>query len=115
MLYLEILGNLQEMARDEVKAMLELAGGKIVGQDYLFLKLDANGGAFPYLDRLGLAHEYGELIIEADSVGELLKKAGEAKWPIKGAFKVDTETMANCGHGFRPAAEARRCNPRTGV
>ena len=98
MLYIEILGNLPEMARDEVKAMLELAGGKIVGQDYLFLKLDADESAFPYLDRLGLAHEYGELIVEADSIEELLQKAKEVEWPIEGTFKVDTETMANCRH-----------------
>jgi tRNA (guanine10-N2)-dimethyltransferase len=98
MLYLEILGNLPEMAKDEVKAMLELAGGRIAGQDYLFLKLDAGEEAFPYLDRLGLAHEYGLLVVEADSVEELLKKAKETEWPIKGRFKVDTETMANCKH-----------------
>ncbi|NJE31409.1 TIGR01177 family methyltransferase [Thermococcus sp. 18S1] len=98
MLYLEILGNLPEMARDEVKAMLELAGGKIAGQDYLFLKLDADETAFPYLNRLGLSHEYGELIVEADSIEELLQKAEEVDWPIKGTFKVDTETMANCRH-----------------
>ncbi|WP_048147762.1 TIGR01177 family methyltransferase [Palaeococcus ferrophilus] len=99
MLYVEILGNLREMARDEVKAMLELAGGGIAGRDYLLLKLDAGEEAFPYLDRLGLAHEYGKLIIEADSVEELLERAGEVEWPIKGKFKVDTETMANCRHG----------------
>ena len=98
MLYVEILGNLPEMARDEVKAMLELADGEIAGQDYLFLKVDADEKAFPYLDRLGLAHEYGELIIEADSVDELLRKAKDINWPIKGTFKVDTETMANCRH-----------------
>ena len=98
MLYLEILGNLPEMARDEVKAMLELAGGEIAGRDYLFLKLDAGEEAFSYLDRLGLAHEYGKLIIEADSVDDLLRKAGEVEWPIEGTFKVDTETMANCRH-----------------
>lgn len=98
MLYVEILGNLPEMAWDEVRAMLELAGGRIANQDYLFLKLDAGEEAFPYLDRLGLAHEYGLLVVEADSVEELLDKAGEAEWPIKGTFKVDTETMANCGH-----------------
>ncbi len=98
MLYVEILGNLPEMARDEVRAMLELAGGEIVGQDYLFLKVEASEEAFPYLDRLGLAHEYGELIIEADSIEELLQKAREIEWPIKGTFKVDTETMANCRH-----------------
>ncbi|NJE61117.1 TIGR01177 family methyltransferase [Thermococcus sp. 21S7] len=96
MLYVEILGNLPEMARDEVKAMLELAGGRIAGQDYLFLKIDADERAFPYLNRLGLAHEYGELIVEADSIEELLRKAEEVEWPIKGTFKVDTETMANC-------------------
>ena len=96
MLYVEILGNLPEMARDEVKAMLELAGGRIAARDYLFLKLDAGEEAFPYLDRLGLAHEYGLLVVEADSVGELLRKAGEVEWPIEGTFKVDTETMANC-------------------
>ena len=98
MLYVEILGNLPEMARDEVRAMLELGGGRIAGRDYLFLKLDADEKAFPFLDRLGLAHEYGLLLIEAESVEELLQKAGEVEWPIKGAFKVDTETMANCGH-----------------
>ncbi|ASJ00680.1 TIGR01177 family methyltransferase [Thermococcus gorgonarius] len=98
MLYVEILGNLPEMARDEVKAMLELAGGEIAGQDYLFLKIDADEKAFPYLNRLGLAHEYGKLIVEADSIEELLEKAGEVEWPIKGTFKVDTETMANCSH-----------------
>ncbi|NJE02805.1 TIGR01177 family methyltransferase [Thermococcus sp. MV11] len=98
MLYLEILGNLPEMARDEVKAMLELAGGEIVNQDYLFLKINADEGAFPYLDRLGLAHEYGILMVEADSVEELLDKAREVEWPIRGTFKVDTETMANCRH-----------------
>ncbi|WP_099212495.1 TIGR01177 family methyltransferase [Thermococcus henrietii] len=98
MLYVEILGNLPEMARDEVKAMLELGGGKIVGQDYLFLKVDASERAFPFLDRLGLAHEYGELLVEAESVDELLRKAREVEWPIEGTFKVDTETMANCRH-----------------
>ncbi len=98
MLYLEILGNLPEMARDEVRAMLELAGGRIANQDYLFLKLDAGEEAFPYLDRLGLAHEYGLLVVEADSVEELLEKAKEVEWPIRDRFKVDTETMANCGH-----------------
>ncbi|ASJ04776.1 TIGR01177 family methyltransferase [Thermococcus barossii] len=98
MLYLEILGNLPDMAKDEVKAMLELAGGEIVNQDYLFLKINADERAFPYLDRLGLAHEYGMLIVEADSVEELLDKAREVEWPIKGTFKVDTETMANCRH-----------------
>ncbi|NJE47728.1 TIGR01177 family methyltransferase [Thermococcus sp. GR7] len=96
MLYLEILGNLPEMARDEVKAMLELSGGEIAGQDYLFLKLDADKRAFPYLNRLGLSHEYGELLIEANSLEELLEKAKEIEWPISGTFKVDTETMANC-------------------
>ena len=96
MLYVEILGNLPEMARDEVKAMLELAGGRIAARDYLFLKLEAGEEAFPYLDRLGLAHEYGLLVVEADSVGELLRKVGEVEWPIEGTFKVDTETMANC-------------------
>ncbi|MDV3103708.1 TIGR01177 family methyltransferase [Thermococcus waiotapuensis] len=96
MLYVEILGNIPEMARDEVRAMLELAGGKITGQDYLFLKIDADEKAFPYLNRLGLAHEYGELIVEADSVEELLEKAGKEEWPIRGTFKVETETMANC-------------------
>ncbi|AHL22313.1 TIGR01177 family methyltransferase [Thermococcus nautili] len=98
MLYVEILGNLPEMARDEVKAMLELGGGKIVGQDYLFLKVDAPERAFLFLDRLGLAHEYGELLVEAESVDELLRKAREVDWPIEGTFKVDTETMANCRH-----------------
>ncbi|ASJ09412.1 tRNA (guanine-N2)-dimethyltransferase [Thermococcus siculi] len=98
MLYLEILGNLPEMARDEAKAMLELAGGEIAGQDYLFLKLDAGEEAFPCLDRLSLAHEYGELVVEADSIEELLEKAREVEWPIRGTFKVDTETMANCRH-----------------
>ena len=98
MLYLEILGNLPEMARDEVKAMLELAGGRIAAQDYLLLKLDAGEEALPFLDRLGLAHEYGELIVEADSIEELLEKAKGVEWPIRGKFKVDTETMANCRH-----------------
>jgi len=98
MLYVEILGSLPEMARDEVKAMLELGGGKILDRDYLLLKVDASEEAFPFLDRLGLAHEYGELLVEADSVDELLQKAGELEWPIRGAFKVDTETMANCRH-----------------
>ena len=98
MLYVEILGSLPEMARDEVKAMLELAGGEIVDQDYLLLRVEADEGAFPHLNRLGLAHEYGKLIAEADSVEELLEKAGEAEWPIGGTFKVDTETMTNCRH-----------------
>ncbi|ASJ12734.1 TIGR01177 family methyltransferase [Thermococcus thioreducens] len=98
MLYVEILGNLPGMARDEVKAMLELAGGRIAGRDYLFLKVEADERAFPYLNRLGLAHEYGELIVEAESVEGLLEKAKEVKWPIEGTFKVDTETMANCRH-----------------
>ncbi|WP_456422617.1 TIGR01177 family methyltransferase [Thermococcus sp.] len=98
MLYIEILGNLPEMARDEVKAMLELGEGEIAGQDYLFLKVNATERAFPFLNRLGLAHEYGELLLEADSVDELLEKAKEVDWPIEGTFKVDTETMANCRH-----------------
>ena len=98
MLYVEILGNLPEMARDEVKAMLELSNGEIMGQDYLFLKVKASERVFPFLDRLGLSHEYGELIVEAESVGELLQKAGEVEWPIRGTFKVDTATMANCRH-----------------
>lgn len=98
MLYVEILGNLPEMARDEVKAMLELSGGEIASQDYLFLKVNAGESSFPFLDRLGLAHEYGRLIIEAGSIDELLKKAREIEWSIGGTFKVDTETMANCKH-----------------
>ena len=96
MLYVEILGNLPGMAEDEVKAMLELGGGEILGRDYLLLRVDAPERAF--LDRLGLAHEYGELLVEADSVDELLRKAREVEWPIEGTFKVDTETMANCRH-----------------
>jgi tRNA (guanine10-N2)-dimethyltransferase len=96
MLYVEILGNLPEMARDEVKAMLELGGGEITVQDYLFLKVEADEKAYPFLDRLGLAHEYGLLLVEADSVDGLLQKADEVEWPIEGTFKVDTETMANC-------------------
>ncbi|WP_297436292.1 TIGR01177 family methyltransferase [Thermococcus sp.] len=98
MLYIRILGNLPEMARDEVKAMLELAGGRMTGQDYLLLKAEGDERAFPYLNRLGLSHEYGELIVEAESTGELLQKASEVAWPIKGSFKVDTETTANCKH-----------------
>jgi len=98
MLYVEILGNLPGMAVDEVKAMLELGGGKINSRDYLFLKLEATEKTFPFLNRLGLAHEYGLLVLEADSVRELLDKAREVEWPIEGTFKVDTETMANCGH-----------------
>lgn len=101
MLYLEILGNLPEMAMDEVKAMLELSGGKISGRDYLFLKLDADERAFPFLQRLGLAHEYGELLLEAESVEGLIEMAAEIEWPIKGTFKVDTETMTNCSHNVR--------------
>ncbi|NJF24262.1 TIGR01177 family methyltransferase [Thermococcus sp. Bubb.Bath] len=98
MLYVEILGNLPEMAGDEVKAMLELGGGKITGQDYLVIKVEADEKALPFLNRLGLAHEYGFLLVEADSVDELLGKAREVDWPIRGTFKVDTETMSNCGH-----------------
>lgn len=98
MLYVEILGNLPEMARDEVRAMLELAGGEIVSRDYLLLGVDAGEEALPFLDRLGLSHEYGKLVIEADSVEELLEKARGVEWPIGGTFKVDTETMANCRH-----------------
>ncbi|WP_297498520.1 TIGR01177 family methyltransferase [Thermococcus sp.] len=98
MLYVEILGNLPEMARDEVRAMLELAGEEVVGQDYLLLKVTGDERVFPHLNRLGLAHEYGELIVEAKSIEQLLEKAEKAKWPIRGAFKVDTETMANCRH-----------------
>ncbi len=102
MLYVEILGNLPEMARDEVRAMLELAGGgEIVSRDYLLLGgVNAGEEALPFLDRLGLSHEYGKLVIEADSVEELLEKArGGVEWPIGGGtFKVDTETMANCRH-----------------
>ncbi len=101
MLYIEILGNLPDMAMDEVKAMLELAGGEITGRDYLFLKARSDERAFPFLNRLGLAHEYGELVLEAGSVEELLKKTGEAEWPVKGTFKVDTETMLNCAHVTR--------------
>ncbi len=98
MLYVEILGNLPEMARDEVKAMLELGNGEIVDQDYLFLKVGAGERVFPFLNRLGLSHEYGELIVEAESGEELLEKAKEVEWPIEGTFKVDAETMANCRH-----------------
>ncbi|WP_297520001.1 TIGR01177 family methyltransferase [Thermococcus sp.] len=98
MLYVEILGSLPEMAVDEVRAMLELGGGEIAGRDYLFLKVNADEKAFPFLERLGLAHEYGKLLVEASSIEELLDKAKEIEWPIKGTFKVDTETMANCGH-----------------
>ncbi len=95
MLYIEILGNLPDMARAEVKAMLELFEGRIVGQDYLFLKAEAVN-TFSCLNRLGLSHEYGELIVEADSIGELLEKAKRIEWPVKGTFKVETETMINC-------------------
>ncbi|WP_297534418.1 TIGR01177 family methyltransferase [Thermococcus sp.] len=98
MLYVEILGNMPEMAGDEVKAMLELSCGKVIGRDYLLLRVEAPRKSFPYLDRLGLAHEYGELLVEADSVEELLEKAKDVEWPIAGTFKVDTETMANCRH-----------------
>ncbi|WP_297420284.1 TIGR01177 family methyltransferase [Thermococcus sp.] len=98
MLYVEILGNIPEMARDEVKAMLELGEGRITGQDYLLLKVEGGEKVFPHLDRLGLAHEYGLLVVEADSVGELLKRTGKIDWPIEGTFKVDTETMTNCKH-----------------
>lgn len=87
MLYVEILGNLPEMARDEVRAMLELAGGgEIVSRDYLLLGgVNAGEEALPFLDRLGLSHEYGKLVIEADSVEELLEKArGGVEWPIGG-------------------------------
>ena len=98
MLYVEILGSLPEMAVDEVKAMLELGGGGIAGRDYLFLKVNADEKAFPFLERLGLAHEYGKLLVEASSIEELLDKAKEIEWPIWGTFKVETETMANCGH-----------------
>jgi len=98
MLYVRILGSLPEMAVEEVRAMLELGGGRITGRDYLMLKIEADEKAFPFLDRLGLSHEYGRLLIEADSVEELLQKAREVNWPIRGTFKVDTETMANCRH-----------------
>ncbi|WP_456368039.1 TIGR01177 family methyltransferase [Thermococcus sp.] len=101
MLYVEILGNLPELARDEVKAMLELGGGRIDGQDYLLLKAEADERAFQFLDRLGMAHEYGKLLIEADSVRELLERAKDIEWPVAGSFKVDTETMANCSHNVR--------------
>ncbi|WP_456394381.1 methyltransferase domain-containing protein [Thermococcus sp.] len=95
-IYIEILGNLPEMAIDEVKAMLELAGGEITGRDYLLLTVRAGEAALPFLNRLGLAHEYGELIVEADSIEELLEMAGEVRWPIRGTFKANTERMANC-------------------
>ncbi|WP_297065605.1 TIGR01177 family methyltransferase [Thermococcus sp.] len=98
MLYVEILGNLPEMAVDEVRSMLELGGGEITGSDYLFLKVSGDEKAFPFLNRLGLAHEYGKLLVEADSIEELLDKAKEVEWPIEGTFKVDTETMTNCRH-----------------
>lgn len=100
MLYVEILGNLPEMARDEVKAMLELGGGEIIGQDYLFLKVDAGEKAFPFLDRLGLAHEYGLLLVEADSVEELLQKAGEVEWPIRGLSKLILRPWPTAGTMF---------------
>ncbi|WP_461865838.1 TIGR01177 family methyltransferase [Thermococcus sp.] len=98
MLYIAILGNLPEMAMDEVKAMLELAGGEIIGKDYLLLTVRADESAFPFLNRLGLAHEYGKLVLKANSVQELLQKAERTEWPIQGVFKVETETMSNCIH-----------------
>ncbi|MDK2783154.1 MAG: tRNA (guanine10-N2)-dimethyltransferase [Thermococcaceae archaeon] len=102
MLYIEILGNLPEMAQGEVKALLEMASPefKIIERDYLFLALKGDKKAFPFLNRLGLAHEYGELLFSAESPEELYSKAESIEWEkyIRGTFKVDRETMVNCSH-----------------
>ncbi|MDK2983119.1 MAG: tRNA (guanine10-N2)-dimethyltransferase [Thermococcaceae archaeon] len=102
MLYIEILGNLPEMAQGEVKALLEMASPefKIIERDYLFLAVKGDKRAFPFLDRLGLAHEYGELLFSAESPEELYSKAESIEWEkyIRGTFKVDRETMVNCSH-----------------
>ena len=102
MLYIEILGNLPEMAQGEVKALLEMASPefKIIERDYLFLAVKGDKRAFPFLDRLGLAHEYGELLFSAESPEELYSKAESIEWEkyIRGTFKVDLETMVNCSH-----------------
>ena len=102
MLYVEILGNLPEMSQGEVKALLEMASPdfKIIERDYLFLAIKGNESAFPFLSRLGLAHEYGRLLFFAESLEELYSKAENTEWEkhIEGAFKVDRETMANCSH-----------------
>ncbi|EHR79863.1 tRNA (guanine-N2)-dimethyltransferase [Thermococcus litoralis DSM 5473] len=102
MLYVEILGNLPEMAQGEVRALLEMASPefRIIERDYLFLALKGDKKAFPLLNRLGLAHEYGELLFSAKSLEELYSKAENVKWKnyIRGTFKVDRETMVNCSH-----------------
>ncbi len=95
MLYVEILGSLPEMAIDEVCTLL---GREPAQRDHLLLTVE--GDPFP-LARLGLAHEFGLLLFEADSLEELLRKAGRFGWPIEGTFKVDTETMSNCRHDVR--------------
>ncbi|AEH25459.1 TIGR01177 family methyltransferase [Pyrococcus yayanosii] len=101
MLYVELLGLLPDMARAEVKALLEIAGeGQIVGRDYLLLALKGSSSLFPFLERLGMAHEYGLLLFSAGDVEELLSKAREIEWPalIKGTFAVRREIMINCRH-----------------
>ncbi|NPA47281.1 MAG: TIGR01177 family methyltransferase [Thermococci archaeon] len=95
MLYVEILGSLPGMATDEVRTLL---GREPVGRDHLLLTVE--GDPAP-LTRLGLAHEFGLLLFEADSVEELLRRAKGFDWPIEGTFKVDTETMSNCVHDVR--------------
>ncbi|HIP75485.1 MAG TPA: TIGR01177 family methyltransferase [Thermococcus paralvinellae] len=105
MLYVEILGNLPGLAKGEVKALLELAdkGFKIVENDHLFLAVKGNEKAFPFLDRLGMAHEYGILLFSAESVKELYAKAESIDWGeyITGTFKVDREVMRNCAHDVK--------------
>ncbi|MBO8173647.1 MAG: TIGR01177 family methyltransferase [Thermococcus sp.] len=105
MLYVEILGNLPSLAKSEVKALLKLADRRfeIAEEDYLLLAIEGDERAFPFLDRLGMAHEYGILLFSAENVEELYAKAESIDWGeyIAGTFKVDRETMRNCVHDVK--------------
>lgn len=106
MLYVEILGNLPELAEGEVKALMELADPKakfkIMEKDYLFLALEADESALLLLRRLGMSHEAGILLFSAESVEELYSKAQEIDWGfLEEPFAVRRERMINCGYGVK--------------
>jgi tRNA (guanine10-N2)-dimethyltransferase len=105
MLYVEILGNLPSLAESEVKALLELADNnfKVLGRDYLLLTSNADERAYSFLNRLGMAHEYGVLLFEAKSLEELYETAKDIEWRnlVKEPFAVDNETMLNCKYEVR--------------
>ncbi|AAL80524.1 TIGR01177 family methyltransferase [Pyrococcus furiosus DSM 3638] len=94
--YVEILGNIPEMAVAEVEALSELGKGKVNGKDYLFVWGEVED--LKFFERLGMAHEYGILLFSSDSPEEIIEFSKSCNWEgvIKGSFAVRKERMANC-------------------